>query len=414
MTDFEHDLAVIGAGRIGLPWAAVLASVGDLSVTCIEVNEQRIAEINDGVAPFEEPGLAEHMQDAVDSGRLRATSDETTVAGHEYVASTLNAPRNQMDRFIDALREYAQHLSGEQVLINRTTLPVHMITRTQEVLAEELDELPEFAVLPERLAEGKAIEEIRTLPKVVGIETAAGEARIRDLLDPLGGRLQITDPRTAMFVKLIDNTYRDALFAIANQIAYSADVLDLDSQEAIELANEDYPRNDIPSPGPVGGKCLPKDPHFLMDETVCDQPTTPDLFNTTRRTNAILPSYVSTEVLKERPSKVGVLGLSYKAGVDDTFDSPAHDIMTILVEQGVNVSAHDPHADTGVETLEMAIEDADVVVLATNHAEYTGIESTINERASPDGVVYDLWGFLDREGLALTYDGLGIAERRQR
>jgi UDP-N-acetyl-D-mannosaminuronate dehydrogenase len=150
-----------------------------------------------------------------------------------------------------------------------------------------------------------------------------------------------------------------------------------------------------------------------MDETICDQPTTPDLLNSTRRTNARRPSYVPTAMLRERPSKVGILGLSYEPGVGDTFDSPAHDIKPILVEQGVNVTAHDPHADEGVETPEAAIEDADVVVLATNHAEYAGIEPIINERASLDGVVYDLWGFLDRDELTLTYDGFGIAERRQ-
>lgn len=413
MTGFKYDLAVIGAGRIGLPWATVLASVGGLSVTCVDVDEERVREINEKIAPFQEPGLTEHLQDAVDNGQLRATSDETVVVDHEYVAFTINAPRNQMDQFIGVLQEYAEYLSSEQVVINRTTLPVHMINRMQEMLTEELDEPPEFAVLPERLAEGKAIEEIKTLPKVVGVETADGEKRIRQLLEPLDGQLQITDPQTAMFVKLIDNTYRDALFAIANQIAYSADVMNLDSQEAIQLANEDYPRNDIPSPGPVGGKCLPKDPHFLMDETICDQPTTPDLFNTTRRTNSRLPNYVSTEILKEQPSKVAILGLSYKAGVGDTFDSPAHDIKTILVEQGVNVVAHDPRADEGVADPETAIKDSDVVVLATDHAEYAGIEAAINDYANAGGIVYDLWGFLNREDLTLTYDGFGITERYQ-
>lgn len=411
MSGFERDLAVIGAGHIGLPWAAVLAVEGDYSVTCVDIDDQRVEQINDGVAPFDEPGLSEYIQTGIDEGNLRATRDESVVADHEYVALTINAPRNQMDKFLEVVRNYASYFTGDQLVINRTTLPVHMITRTREVLAEETSDPPEFAVLPERLAEGKAIEEIKTLPKVVGAETPEGEQLLRDLLSPLDGGIQVTDPRTAMFVKLVDNTYRDALFSISNQIAYSADVLGLDSQEAIELANEDYPRNDIPSPGPVGGKCLPKDPHFLMDGTICDQPTTPDLFSSTRRTNAQLPNYVSTEILKQRPSKVGVLGLSYKAGIGDTFASPAHDIMTILVEQGVDVVAHDPHANEGVDDPEVAIEDADVVALTTNHSEYTGIEPMINERANPDGVVYDLWGFLDRDELELEYDGFGIAER---
>lgn len=414
MTDFDHDLAVIGAGRIGLPWAAVLATEGDYSVTCVDIDDQRVEDINNGVSPFKEPGLDDHLQEAIDAGNMRATSSKSVIDDHKYVALTINAPRNGMDKFVNVLREYVPYLLGDQVLINRTTLPVHMISRIQEILAEEVSSPPEFAVLPERLAEGKAIEEIKTLPKIVGVNTVDGERSIRKLLDPLAGELQVTDPQTAMFIKLVDNTYRDALFAIANQIAYSADMLDLDSQEVIEFANKDYPRNDIPSPGPVGGKCLPKDPHFLMDETVCDQPTTPDLFNTTRRTNARLPSYVSAEVLKQRPSKVGILGLSYKAGVGDTFDSPAHDIMSILDEQGVEVDAHDPHANEGVDDSETAILNADVVILATNHAEYAGIESTINELAKNDGVVYDLWGYLDREKIDLTYDGFGIADRHKR
>jgi UDP-N-acetyl-D-mannosaminuronic acid dehydrogenase len=409
MATFERDLAVIGAGRIGLPWAAVLAVEGDRLVSCIDIDEERVAAINDRTTPFEEPGLAEYLEQAVDTGRLRATSDETAVGEHEYVASTINAPRNGMDQFLGVLREYASHLTSEQVLINRTTLPVHMITRMQEVLAAELAAPPEFTVLPERLAEGQAVTEIKQLPKVAGVQTATGKRRISELLAPLDGQVEFTDPRTAMFVKLIDNTYRDALFAIANQIAYAADALELDSQQAIRLANHEYPRNDIPTPGPVGGKCLPKDPHFLMDATICDQPTTPDLFNTTRRTNARLPSYVATAVLSERPSKVAVLGISYKSGVGDTFNSPANEIKTILVDQGVEVSAHDPHADAGTPDVSTAVAEADVVLLATNHDEYRGIESIINEHAHTDGVVYDLWGFLDREALTMEYDGFGIA-----
>lgn len=282
-----------------------------------------------------------------------------------------------------------------------------MISRMKEVLAEELADTPEFVVFPERLAEGKAIEEIQTLPKVVGADTEEAERRMEDLLRPLTGELKFTTPRTAMFVKLIDNTYRDALFAVTNQIAYAADTLKLDSREAISLANDDYPRNDVPPPGPVGGKCLPKDPHFLMDATICDQPTTPDLFSSTRRTNASLTNYVSTEILRRAPSKVAILGLTYKAGVDDTFESPADDLREILTEQGVDTDAHDPHVPSH-ESLEAALTDADVVVLAVNHEEFSSIEGVIERHTPQDAVVYDLWGHLDGVALNRVYDGFGI------
>lgn len=409
MSEFSRDLAVVGAGHIGLPWAAVLATDGGKSVTCIDIDESRVTEIEKGNAPFDEPGLTERINDGIESGRLQATTDLSVVADHEYVAFTVNAPRNEMDQFLDALRGYTPYLNPDQTVISRTTLPVHMIPRMQEVLAEELTGAPEFVVFPERLAEGKAIEEIRTLPKVVGADTNEARRQIEDLLKPLGGKLNFTSPRTAMFVKLIDNTYRDALFAITNQIAYAADALGLDSRKAIDLANNDYPRNDIPSPGPVGGKCLPKDPHFLMDTTICEQPTTPDLFSATRRTNAGLTSYVSTEVLKRAPSKVAILGLAYKAGVDDTFQSPAADLREVLTEQGIDTDAHDPHVP-GYQSLKEALTDADVVVLAVNHEEFSGIEARIEQYTPEDSIVYDLWGHLDGDALDRVYDGFGITE----
>jgi nucleotide sugar dehydrogenase len=406
MTD--RTVAVVGAGHIGLPWAAVLATDADCTVTCVDIDETRVAEIERGEAPFDEPGLARRLRDATEAGRLAATTEPRAITGHDYVAFTINAPRNEMDRFIDTIRTYATHLSPDQTIVSRTTVPVRVVSRVREVLADQMGDRPEFVVFPERLAEGSAIEEIQTLPKVVGAETETARARMRSLLDPLGGRVRFTTRQTAMFVKLIDNTYRDSLFAVANQIAYAADALELDSHTAIDLANTDYPRNDIPSPGPVGGKCLPKDPHFLMDGTICDQPTTPDLFNTTRRVNATLPQYAATEILGRQPSKVAMLGLAYKAGVGDTFQSPADDIRQRLIDRGVAVAAHDPYAKEGVGDLSTVLRDADVVVLATNHAEYDGVESAIDDYADPAGVVYDLWGALDRAALSLEYDGFGI------
>lgn len=405
---FDHDLAVIGAGRIGLPWAAVLAAHAGFSVTCVDVDEDRIDEINAGDAPFAEPGLHEALAEGLRTERLRATTDASVVEDHRYVAMTINARRDKMDSFVQVVREYAEHLTGSQILINRTTLPVRTISRMQEIVGDVASEPPGFAVLPERLAEGKAVEEILSLPNIVGTNDQRTATAMRALLEPLGTEVQFTDPRTAMFVKLIDNSYRDALFAISNQIAYVADVLELDGHEAIALANADYPRNDIPSPGLVGGKCLPKDPHFLMDETICDQPTTPDLFNATRRTNASLPSYIATEILTKRPEKVAVLGLSYKGGVGDTYNSPAASIAEIIDAQGVSVSAYDPFVDGLDDTLENALHGADVVVLATPHAEFSDAVEQINEHAPSTAVMYDVWGFFDGERLDIEYDGFGI------
>jgi len=406
----RSGVAIVGAGRIGVPWGAVVAAELDVDVTCIDIDKKRIKTLNAGEAPFKEPRLGEYISRAVDAGTLSATTDQSAVADHRYVAFTINAPRNQMSEFLNVVREYAPYLDDDHVAINRVTLPVGVIEQMRETIARHADGDPAFAVFPERLAEGKAIEEIETLPKIVGVDDEVGRAAMQELLEKFGTEIQFTNPEAAMFVKLIDNSYRDALFSISNQIAYTADQLDLDAHEAIKLANHDYPRNGIPTPGPVGGKCLPKDPHFLTDERVCDQPTTPDLFNTTRRTNAYLAAYTVTQILRRQPSKVAMLGLSYKAGVGDTYDSPARDIADDLEAQGVPVEAYEPHVE-GYEDLEGALDGADIVVLAVNHAEFEGIEGRINELTPPDAVVYDLWGVVNDAALERAYDGFGIATR---
>lgn len=404
------DVAVVGAGRIGLPWAAVLAADLGRTVTCVDVDPDRVAEIEAAESPFPEPGLAECIERGRETGRLQATTDPSAVADHGYVAFTVNAPRNQMSAFLDVVDEYAQYLSADQVVLNRVTVPVDVIRRMRELLTDRVDPAPSFVCFPERLAEGKAIGEIRTLPKVVGVDDARGEAAMRELLVGFDCDIQFTDPETAMFVKLIDNSYRDALFAISNQIAYTADQLGLDAHEAIGLANHEYPRNDIPSPGTVGGKCLPKDPHFLTDERVCDQPSTPDLFTATRRTNAQIPGYVVTKLLRHQPAKVGILGLTYKAGVADTYNSPAADIYDQLDSVGVEVAGHDPNV-AGTPTTEETLRDADLVVLAVPHGEYEGIEPRIEALTRTDATVYDVWGVLDAEGVDRAYEGFGIRRR---
>lgn len=407
---FDRDVAVVGAGRIGLPWASVLAAICEIDVTCVDIDESRVNEINEAEAPFAEPGLENHLETAVDSGHLRATTDPSVVSEHELVAFTINAPREDTSLFIEALRTYSDELVDGQIVVSRSTLPVGMVKKSRQLLAE-IDADLSFTVFPERLAEGKAIEEVLSLPKIIGVDDERGRKALETLLAPLDCSIRTADPETAMLVKLIDNSYRDALFAISNQIAYTADQLGLDAHEAIELANFEYERNDIPTPGTVGGKCLPKDPHFLTDERVCDQPATPDLFYATRRTNARLQSYVTTELLRRQPGTVAVMGVAYKRGVGDTFNSPAHSIVKALKAQGVPVYVCDPHVAEYDSSIEETIRLADTVVLAVNHPEFEGIEEIINEHLSSDGTVYDIWGMLDGEKVNATYDGFGITPR---
>lgn len=402
-------VAVVGAGRIGIPWAVVLAVEVDIPVTCIDIDEKRVEKLNNGIPPFAEPELERYLREAIDRGNFNATTNKDAVRNHEYVALTVNAPRGGMSDFVDLVEDYAGRLVDRQVVVARTTLPVDMVSTMWEVVDTHAEGSPTFTTFPERLAEGKAIDEIKSLPKIVGVMDDAGRTAMHDLLEGLNCPIRFTDVETAMFVKLIDNSYRDALFAISNQIAFTSDQLGLNAHEAIELANYEYPRNEIPGPGPVGGKCLPKDPHFLTDEWVCDQPTTPDLFSATRRTNSAIPSYVLSHILRQQPDDVAILGVSYKSGVGDTYNSPAMWLAEELMSLDISVSVCDPNVD-GTDPLDSVLDGSDTIILAMNHQEFEGIEPDINEFTDEEAVVYDLWHYLDDTKLDRSYSGFGVAE----
>jgi UDP-N-acetyl-D-mannosaminuronate dehydrogenase len=132
------------------------------------------------------------------------------------------------------------------------------------------------------------------------------------------------------------------------------------------------------------------------------------LFNATRRTNATAPNYIATEILRKQPSNVAVLGLAYKRDVSDTFNSPAKQIQEILDARGLTTTGYDPNTKDGVEDIQTALADADVVLLAVNHSAFDDIEAPINEYTPTDATVYDTWGTVDPSKLDRTYDGFGM------
>lgn len=392
--DYDSDVCIVGAGHIGLPWAAALAEMG-FDVECIDVDEQRVEAVNAAEAPFDEPHLQEYLESAVSSDRLRATRDPSRVGTARFVGITVNAPHGEMERYLRIIRTYAEHLARDQIVVNRTTLPIPMVERTRATIAITMgipvDDL-RYATFPERLVGGKAIEEIESLPKVVGADDDYTRDAVTRLVEPFDGIVHHTDTRTAMLVKLIDNAYRDARFAIANQFAIVADELDIDAHEAIRIANEEYPRNDIPSPGPVGGKCLIKDPYFLMDEHLPEGSSTPDLFARSRAVNEAFERRIVAQALTTNPAHVAILGTSYKRDVGDETASPALRIRDELASRGVETTCCDPHVPHRPD-FETALRDADGAIVAVDHTYYEERESRIKELA--DGVIVDVWGIFE-------------------
>jgi UDP-N-acetyl-D-mannosaminuronic acid dehydrogenase len=228
---------------------------------------------------------------------------------------------------------------------------------------------------PERVLPGQILRELIENARVIGgVDRASAEAG-RDLYKVfVRGEVILTNATTAEMVKLMENTYRDANIAIANEFARLADRFGIDVWEAIGLANR-HPRVKILNPGPgVGGHCISVDPWFLVEAA----PDLATLIRAARQVNDNQPHYVVDLVRRAAGQlegcRIAALGLAYKPDVDDLRESPAIEIVRLLVEAGANVTVYEPYKPDeqlpGARTvagLPEALQDADLALLLVAH-----------------------------------------------
>ncbi|MBE1513402.1 UDP-N-acetyl-D-mannosamine dehydrogenase [Nesterenkonia halotolerans] len=386
-------VGVIGLGYIGLPTAAILADHGVRTIG-MDVSERNVAAVNNGEVPFVEPGLREVLERAVNSGTLTA-STETPVADAYIVAvptpftETHAADLSYIEAAADGI---AAKLTGGELIILESTSPPgateHMAAR---ILAARPDLTAEdilVAHCPERVLPGKIMEEMITNDRIIGGLTREAAEAARDLYSAFcKGEFLLTDAKTAEMAKLTENSFRDVNIAFANELSVISHKLGIDVWELIELANH-HPRVNILQPGPgVGGHCIAVDPWFIVDAA----PEQANLIRTARQTNDAKPEWVlgrieqALEAAGENPS-VALLGLAFKANIDDLRESPSLQIAETLAQRapGAEILAVEPNieqlpavlensANVTLTSVEDALEAADVVVLLVDHAAFKAI-----------------------------------------
>jgi len=430
------DVCIFGLGRIGLPISLVCADSG-MNVTGIDINKDLISDLRDGKAGFDEPGLQEILDRNLGGNFIPKAQDEDIkedVGEAEYVVLAVGTgfAKYPEEPDLSTLYSIIGQLMNiglkDKTLILRVTLP---IGTSEDVvgLIEEKTDLREgedfwFAFVPERIMEGRAVEEERNLPKIIGARSEIGFEKVERFFEKIGGELiRVSDPTTAEFIKLVDNSWRNTRFAFANELAYLAEEVGVDVTEAIGSANKGYDRNEIPKPGPVSGYCLGKDPYLL--ETSFEEIAERRGFNSTwfygRKANDWLFDKVVDEVEGER---VLVAGLSFKANIDDYRYSHSIEIVRKLLAESHEVIVSDPYFDKneytrlpddlvgkveGFDSLEEALRDeVDTVVLATNHDDYVEFkfEEIVDNR---DFMVIDLWNLHPQlaDVKEVDYKGLG-------
>lgn len=375
-----NKICVFGLGYIGLPTASTFATYG-LSVVGVDVNPQVINTLRHGGLHIHEPGLRTLVQAAIGSGNLRISEQAEPADAFIIAVPTPFYEDKRADlRFVTAAAEaIIPHLrTGNLVILESTSPPRTTVDVVAPILQRSgLTPGSDFylAYSPERVLPGQILRELIENARVIGgLDRLSAEAG-RELYQVfVRGEIILTDATTAEMVKLMENTYRDANIAIANEFARLADRFGIDIWEAIGLANR-HPRVKILSPGPgVGGHCISVDPWFLVQAA----PDLTELILAARHVNDGQPHYVFDLVQraagKLEGCRIAALGLAYKPGVDDLRESPAIEIVRLLAEVGAKITAYEPYKPgvqiAGIRTvagLPEALQDADLVLLLVAH-----------------------------------------------
>lgn len=400
------DVSIIGLGRVGLPLALSFADRG-LSVLGVDNDPSVLAALGGGRMPFAETG-AQELLDRVGVGQghgLELSDRVVDAAQAEHIVITLGTPsfshiEIDMRQIRSALDDLLPVLHPGQSLILRSTVA----PGTTEFVAGYLAKKRAFHIgtelfvahAPERIAAGRFLEEIVSLPCIVGgVGEQSGE-RVGRLFEVFGAPIVQTTPAQAELAKIWTNILRYAQFALPNLLMMDCERYGANVFEVIELINRDYPRGGIAAPGLTAGACLRKD--FAFSE---ERSNAPGMLLAVSRVNESVPLFL-VEGIKRRigalsDRKAAVLGLAFKRDTDDVRDSLAPKLMRLLERELADVAVHDPHVPTPTQPLVDAVLDADVVVIATNHSEFHGRETlrAIAEHAREGCLIVDPWNCLD-------------------
>jgi UDP-N-acetyl-D-glucosamine dehydrogenase len=382
------EIAIIGAGYVGVPLAYTFAQAGR-SVLLVERQAERVDELNRGESYIEDVP-SEALSELVDKGLVRATSDYDELRGVGAILIALPTPLSaqrepDLSIVLDATRGIAERLQkGQLVILESTTYPGTTRERLVPVLEEsglKAGEDFHVAFSPERVDPGREDWTTKTTPKVVGGLTDACTKRAVELYESaLDTVMPLSSPEAAELTKLLENIFRSVNIALVNELAQLCDRMGLDIWEVVDAAATKpfgFMRFE-PGPG-LGGHCLPVDPFYLSWKARQYDFYT-EFIELAGKVNANMPYFCRSLIsqalnhgreLSLKGSKVLILGVSYKADVQDTRESPALKLIELLRNAGADVAYHDPHVPElpqyGLSSVPLAPADHDCVAIVTAH-----------------------------------------------
>ncbi len=436
----ENKICVLGQGYVGLTLAATLADSG-FTVLGIDSSKTVIENLNKGKVSFFETGLEEVLHKVVNK-KLFFQNKITDNSCNYYMISvgtpidrTNNSPK--LEFVTEAVKSIVPFLKKSDTVILRSTVPVGTSRNLAINIIEKQTNLKIgkdifFGFVPERTVEGKALEEQKNIPQILGAFNDKSKEKIIEIFGKFNKNIvEVTDMEHAELCKIIDNTYRDVNFAYANQIAMICEHLGLNYHVVRNACNKDYKRNNIAAPSPgVGGSCLTKDPYILMD--LCKKlDISVNLIEAARAINENFIFHLAKKILHRlnalgkniNSAKILIMGFAFK-GDPETSDmrfSTTIDLVNYLKPFCTHIYGYDgvvPKNEiealgVSVVSIEDGFKDADVVVIMNTHKSHKNLDLNKLSALSNDPLIFiDCWNIYKsqdfKDNPKMIFSGVGV------
>jgi UDP-N-acetyl-D-mannosaminuronic acid dehydrogenase len=389
----QADLTVVGgAGHVGIPLVLAFAEAG-MMVNVNDLNEAVLALLRSGKLPFIEHGAAPLLSKALATNRLIFTSQAAGISRNGPVIVTIGTP---VDEFLNPVQKAVQdcidallpHLADEQLLVLRSTVYPGTTAWLDSYIKRQGRKL-KVAFCPERVVQGNGIKELREMPQIVSGTSKEAEQEAVALFQKIAPELVVTKPLEAEFAKLFSNAYRYIEFAATNQFYMIAKSAGADYQAIMQAMKHNYPRlKTLPRPGFAAGPCLFKDTMQLAAFARNQF----GLGHAAMQVNEGLVLQLVDDLRRNYDISnmtIGLLGMAFKAEIDDTRASLSYKLKRTLQVSAREVLTTDPFVTTDPALLpfDQVIQRSDMLILCTPHSAYAD--------ADLDGKpVVDVWGFL--------------------
>jgi len=412
----DNRICILGLGYVGLTLAAVMSDCG-MSVVGIDTNDKILESVQNGQAHFFEHGLNRLIATGLRHGRLRFYSKIPDEEIDVYIV-TVGTPLDdrrlpRMDMLESVSKDIAGSMRPGALVVVRSTVRLGATENLVRPILDGAGHRYDLAMCPERTVEGRALTELYDLPQIVGGITPRATARASELFRRITPTIiAVSNVRTAEIIKMLDNCCRDLFFAFGNEVALLCEAIGISGREVISAANTGYERTNIARPGFVGGPCLEKDPHILMD-SVAEYGFDPKLLRGARELNEGLVDHAFEFVCARLPKvpqlTIALLGLAFK-GTPDTDDLRGSTGVAMarkfrsrfpqarLLGQDFLVRGEELHR-LGMEPVgqEMAFREADAILIMNNHPGYRLLDyERLAQQMRRPGHIYDAWWAVPR------------------